>query len=93
MMISGESGGPPGDLPLPFIGEGRLGDLTVVRQVRNLMLDKSAAAVVLWIDSGGGAAIAADAMTAAPAISACCSAVSASVRYSGPCCCRASVTP
>jgi protease-4 len=42
-----------------------MGDLTVVRQVRNLMADKNAAAVILWIDSGGGAAIAADAMAAA----------------------------
>jgi protease-4 len=67
LMIPGESGGPPGDIPLPipFIGGDRMGDRTVVRQVRNLMKDKQAAAVVLWVDSGGGAAIAADAMTAA----------------------------
>jgi protease-4 len=65
LMIPGESGGPPVDLPIPFIGMDRLGDLTVVRQVRSLMQNKAAAAVVLWIDSGGGAAIAADAMTSA----------------------------
>jgi protease-4 len=65
MMIPGESGGPPVDLPIPFIGGERMGDLTVTRQVRNLMKNKAAAAVVLWIDSGGGAAITADAMTSA----------------------------
>jgi protease-4 len=65
LMLPGESASPPVDLPLPFLSEERLGDLTVVRQVRHLMRNKAAAAVVLWIDSGGGAAIAADAMTAA----------------------------
>ncbi len=67
LMIPGESGGPPGDIPLPIpiIGSGRLGDRTVVRQVRNLLKNEQAAAVVLWVDSGGGVALAADAMTAA----------------------------
>jgi protease-4 len=67
LMVPGESASPPGGfpLPLPFIGGARAGDQTVVRQVRGLMRDKSAAAVVLYIDSGGGAAIAAEAMTAA----------------------------
>ena len=67
MMIPGESGEPPVDLPIPipFVGGERLGDLTVVRQVRHLLKNKAAAAVVLWIDSGGGAAITADAMASA----------------------------
>ncbi len=65
MMLPGESASPPLDLPIPFLGGERLGDLTVVRQVRALMQNKTAAAVVLWIDSGGGAAITAEAMTAA----------------------------
>lgn len=65
MMIPGESASPPGDIPIPFLDASRLGDLTVVRQVRALMQDKAAAAVVLWIESGGGAAITADAMTSA----------------------------
>lgn len=65
IMLPGESATPPIDLPIPFIGGERLGDLTVVRQVRNLMPNKAAAAVVVWIESGGGAAITADAMTAA----------------------------
>ena len=65
LMIPGESSAPPVDVPIPFIGGERVGDLTVVRQVRELMRNKSAAAVVLFIDSGGGAVVAAEAMTAA----------------------------
>ncbi len=67
LMIPGESGGPPGNIPIPipFIGGERAGDLTVVRQVRNLMQNKQAAAVILYIDSGGGASMVAEAMTAA----------------------------
>lgn len=65
MVMPGESLEPPVDIPVPFIGGERVGDLTVVQQVRALMKDKSAAAVILFIDSGGGAVIAAEAMTAA----------------------------
>lgn len=65
LMMPGESGKPPVDLPIPFIGGERAGDLTVVQQVRQLMRDKQAAAVILFIDSGGGASSAAEAMTAA----------------------------
>lgn len=65
LMMPGDSGSPPVDLPIPFVGGERAGDVTVVRQVRELMQDESAAAVVLMIDSGGGAVIAAEAMTAA----------------------------
>lgn len=64
-IMQGESATPPGDIPLPIIGEGRLGDITVVRQARHLMEDKDAAAVVLWIDSPGGSAAASEAMAAA----------------------------
>lgn len=65
LMIPGESGKPPIDLPIPFIGGERAGDLTVVQQVRRLMKNPAAAAVILYIDSGGGSASAAEAMTAA----------------------------
>ncbi|MBZ0279430.1 MAG: signal peptide peptidase SppA [Anaerolineae bacterium] len=65
LMMPGESGKPPVDLPIPFIGGERSGDSTVVQQVRSLMKNKAAAAVILYIDSGGGAAIAAEAMTSA----------------------------
>lgn len=65
-ILPGESGGAPGDLPIPipFFGDNRLGDVTVVRQVRNLIGDPRVAAVVLWIDSPGGSADASEAMTA-----------------------------
>jgi protease-4 len=65
LMMPGESAQPPVDLPIPFIGGERAGDVTVVRQVRSIMRDKQAAAVVLLIDSGGGAVVAAEAMTSA----------------------------
>ncbi len=64
-MMPGESGKPPVDIPLPFVGDERVGDLTVVSQVRNLMKNKDAAAVILYIDSPGGDANAAEAMTSA----------------------------
>lgn len=67
MMITGESASPPGGIPIPtpFAGEEIAGDRTIVRQVRNIMEDENCAAVVLFIDSGGGMATAAEAMTAA----------------------------
>lgn len=65
LMVQGESGKPPIDLPLPFIGGQRAGDMTIVQQVRRVMLDKQAAAVILYINSGGGSASAAEAMTSA----------------------------
>jgi protease-4 len=67
MIVPGESASPPGNIPvpLPILGEDRLGDITVVNQVRELMDDEDAAAVVLWIDSPGGSATASEAMTSA----------------------------
>jgi protease IV len=65
LMVPGESARSPVPLPVPILGDAQLGDLTVVRQVRHLMRNQQAAAVVLWIDSGGGAVIAAEAMRAA----------------------------
>lgn len=65
LMMPGESAAPPVNIPIPFIGGERAGDLTVVRQVRNLMRNKQAAAVILYIDSGGGASMAAEAMSSA----------------------------
>lgn len=67
MMLSGESGGSPIPLPipLPFVGEETAGDLTIVQQARALLEDKDAAAVIIFIDSGGGSAVAAEAMASA----------------------------
>ncbi len=67
LMIMGESTSPPNGLPipLPFAGEELAGDRTITRQVRTIMQDENCAAVVLYIDSGGGSAQAAEAMCAA----------------------------
>jgi len=64
-IMDGTSRKPPVDLPIPFIGGERMGDQTVVQQVRQIMKDQSVGAVVLMIDSGGGSATASEAMTAA----------------------------
>lgn len=66
-IIQGNSGKPPIEPPIsiPFIGSERLGDLTAVQHVRQLMQDKNAAAVVLLVDSPGGSAAASEAITAA----------------------------
>lgn len=65
MIVPGESAAPPVDIPIPIIGGERLGDLTIVRQVRNIMQDDSAAAVVLFIDSPGGSSTASEAIASA----------------------------
>ncbi|RMF77814.1 MAG: signal peptide peptidase SppA [Chloroflexi bacterium] len=67
LMIRGTSAKPPGNIPspVPFVGDERTGDITVVQQVRSLMQDDSAAAVILFVDSPGGDALAAEAMHAA----------------------------
>ncbi len=64
-MMTGNSGKPPIDIPIPFIGGERAGDLTLVQQVRHVMKDEQAAAVILYINSGGGAVIAGEAMRSA----------------------------
>jgi protease-4 len=67
LMVPGESVTPPGQspIPVPIVQDGRVGDITVVRQVRALMQDENVAALVLFVDSGGGAAVAAEAMQSA----------------------------
>ncbi len=67
LITQGESTTPPGGIPLPvpLIGEGSVGDLNLVRQVRDVLRDDSVAAVILYIDSPGGSAAAAEAMTSA----------------------------
>jgi len=65
LIVQGESAQPPVDIPLPLIGGERMGDLTVVRQIRNLMQDENVAALVLFIDSGGGSASASEAIASA----------------------------
>jgi protease IV len=64
-MLPGESRKTPVPLPIPLFGNEQAGDATVVQQIRQLMQDDKIAAVVLYVDSPGGAVSAAEAMTAA----------------------------
>lgn len=66
-IVDGESASPPSDspLPIPFVGGERLGDITLNQQVRSLMRDPMCAALVLYIDSGGGSATASESMASA----------------------------
>ena len=64
-IVPGESQNPPVELPIPIVGGERMGDITVVQQVRNLMKDERCAALVLYVDSGGGSATASEAMASA----------------------------
>ena len=66
-IIDGESGRPPlrPPLPIPILMEPRAGDLTVVQAARRALKDRRAAAVVLYVNSGGGSASASEAMRAA----------------------------
>lgn len=64
-IVPGESAEPPVDIPIPLVGGDRMGDITVVRAIRNLMKDDKAAAVVVYVDSPGGSATASEAITSA----------------------------
>ena len=67
MIVDGDSQNPPGDLPipLPFVGNERLGDATLNQQVRHLIRDEDCGALVLYVDSGGGSATASESMASA----------------------------
>lgn len=65
-IIDGRSSRPPIKGPaIPFLLSERVGDLTVVEQVRKAIKDKRAAGAVLFIESGGGSATSSEAMAAA----------------------------
>jgi protease-4 len=65
MQLEGESRQPPAPIPVPLAGEEVLGNITVVEEIRNLMEDEQAAAVVLHVDCPGGAEAGIMPMTAA----------------------------
>lgn len=65
MILPGNSRRPPLPLPLPIVMEEMAGDLTVVQAARAALADERAAAVVLFIESPGGSALASEAMAAA----------------------------
>lgn len=66
-IVDGPSRRPPrrSPVPIPLLTNARAGDLSVVDQIRKLRRDRRAAAVVVWIDSGGGSATASEAMASA----------------------------
>ena len=66
-IIDGESSRPPikPPIPIPMLMEPRAGDLSVVQAARKALRDKRAAAVVLYVNSGGGSATSSEAMRAA----------------------------
>jgi protease-4 len=64
-IVNGPSANPPVDIPIPLVGGQRMGDLTVVQQVRDIMKNESIKAVVLYINSPGGSATASEAMVSA----------------------------
>jgi protease IV len=66
-IIDGRSSTPPMKVPfrVPLLFSEKAGDLTVVHQARALARNKRVAAVVLYVDSGGGSATSSEAMAAA----------------------------
>jgi protease-4 len=66
-IVDGRSGRPPIKPPfrIPLLLNPRAGDLSVVQEARRVLADRRAAAVVLYVDSGGGSATASEAMSAA----------------------------
>lgn len=64
-IVDGRSQRPPRKPPfsLPFLLNERAGDLTIVQEARRVLRDPRAAAVVVYIESGGGSATASEAMT------------------------------
>jgi protease-4 len=66
-IIDGESSRPPIKPPftIPFLMGPRAGDLSVVQAARKALKDKRAAAVVLYVNSGGGSATSSEAMRTA----------------------------
>ncbi len=66
-ILDGRSGRPPVKPPvdLPVVGDARAGDLTVVQLARQVARDRSAAAVVLYVNSRGGSSTASQAMYSA----------------------------
>ncbi|MGA7910659.1 MAG: S49 family peptidase [Candidatus Dormiibacterota bacterium] len=69
-IVDGRSSRMPIQPPVevPFLGEERAGDLTVVQVARQVAVDKRAAAAVLYINSRGGSATASEAMRQALAL-------------------------
>jgi protease-4 len=66
-IVDGRSDRPPMKPPfaIPMITNNRAGDISVVQDARKVLRDKRAAALVVYVDSGGGSATSSEAMSAA----------------------------
>ena len=66
-IVDGRSQRPPSGAPalLRALLRPRAGDISVVQEARRVLRDRRAAAVVVYVDSGGGSATASEAMAAA----------------------------
>ncbi len=66
LIVPGKSQTPPLDIPLPIpiVGDSRMGDITIIQQIRRLAQLPNIAAVILFIDSPGGSALASEAISA-----------------------------
>jgi protease IV len=67
MIMDGRSGSPPVDppIPVPIVMDDRAGDLSVVQTARQILADKRAAGVVVYVDSRGGSVTASERMRVA----------------------------
>ncbi|XWX03279.1 signal peptide peptidase SppA [Aggregatilineales bacterium SYSU G02658] len=65
VIVNGTSATPPVDIPIPLVGGPRIGDVTAVNQIRDLMTNEKVKAVVVYIDSQGGSATASEAIHSA----------------------------
>ncbi|MFQ3648186.1 MAG: signal peptide peptidase SppA [Anaerolineae bacterium] len=65
MIVNGTSATPPVDIPIPLVGGPRIGDVTAVNQIRDLMTNDKVKAVVVYINSQGGSATASEAIHSA----------------------------
>ncbi len=60
IISMGPSQRPPIELPIPIFGSRSTGEATVVKLLRRVERDPQLAALILYVDSGGGSALASD---------------------------------
>lgn len=59
-IIPGHSRRPPIELPIPILGGAMAGEATIGEMLRQAERDEEMAALILYVDSGGGSALASD---------------------------------
>lgn len=60
LIVMGASRQPPVNLPIPLVGGAMAGEETLIQQLRRAEKDKSMAALILYVESGGGSALASE---------------------------------